>query len=811
MKLHSYLSTAFRTLPAKGRRNELKILTLSIGLTVGLVLASKVCFEQTYDDYHSDADRIVYLSEAAEQNGTLDIYPQTSGGTAPMMKEHYPEVEEATRITFFESSASLIDSETGERYNAWSVKMADSCYFKIFDRECLAGDITSSLGISGNVAISSKMALAMAHSRNKHSAAAEVIGKKFTIGSRGSDVVLNIAGVYEEFPANSSSRPDVVIALPSIGKFMYDGTSDLLGNDRYQSYLKLRETSSAEDLNGKMDSFVQAYLPVEEMKAANVYLSYQAKPLTGYHLESTDVRNTLLVLGIVAFSLLLVSVLNYMLIVISTCVTRSREMALRKCLGSDRGETVRMMLSEALVHTSLATVLAAAFLLAGKGFVENFLGIGLADLFTGKPLALAIGIILTIVLLNGFVPARVFNSIPVATAFRNYRENRRSWKLWLLIVEFTLVAFLCVLIGVISVQYSRMTNADLGFSYENSIEIATPEADMGQHKVLMNELRAMPEVEDACFAYLTIFPGFSGNNVRIPGHEEDLFNAQDLYYVDDHWLNVMEIRLVEGRNFNPDLLSDSEVLVDTKFAEKLKATTGWDDVIGRHVSISEHGDNDITIVGVFNPINLGRFNSEADELFSRPKMVFYCNPDEPMGRYHYPFQFVRYHKFTQEAYKHTCEVVQSALPGQAIYTNPFKTAMVESLKDTLETRNSILAGSIITLLTAILGLVGYTIDEIKRRSKEIAVRRINGALFGQIRLLFQKDTLRIAIPSAVAGCMAGTAAALKWEQNFTMQVGVPWWVITGAVLFTVIVVALVSDLFVNKIANTNPAESIKTE
>lgn len=810
MDFITYLNMAVRTLFTKGRRNPLKILTLALGLAVGLVLASKVCFEQTYDDFHTAADRIVYLSEAAEQNGELNIYVQTSGGIAPLMKEHYPEVEEATRFTFFETNASLIDAETKIRYTAQMVQLADSCYFKILDRDCLAGNITSALGVKNNVAISSKMALAMADNHNKHTAAQEMVGRKFTIGSRGDDIVFTVAGVFEEFPANAAYRPDVLIALNSIGQFMYDGTAEIMGNDRYQTYLKLARGTDAESLNAKMDSFVQTYLPVDEMKQFGVWLSYKAKPLTGLHLESKDVRNTILVLGIVALALLLVSVLNYMLIVISTCVTRSKEMALRKCIGGDEKETAKMMFAESLLHTLIATILAAAILLAAKGFVENFLGIGLADLFVGKPLALALGIVAVVICLNGFVPTKIFNNIPVATAFRNYRENRRAWKMWLLIIEFAMVAFLSVLIGVISVQYSRMANADLGFSYENSIEIATPEGNASQHKVLMNELRAMPEVADACFAFQTVFPGFAGNNVRLPGHEDDLFGAQDLYYVDDHWFNVMGIEIKEGRNFNTELLSDSEVIVDTKFAEALKNTTGWDDIIGRHVSITEHGD-DVTIVGIVDPINLGRFNKEYDNLFSRPMMIFYCNPNEPAGRYHYPFQYVRYHRFTPEAYARTREIAEKVLPGQAIYTNPFKTTMIEGLRDTLETRNSILAGSIITLLIAVLGLIGYTIDEIKRRSKEIAVRRVTGAQFGQIRSLFQRDTLRIAIPSAVAGCIAGAIVALKWEENFTMQIGLPWWIVLLAAAFTIGIVAIVTDLFVTKTANTNPAESIKTE
>ena len=196
---------------------------------------------------------------------------------------------------------------------------------------------------------------------------------------------------------------------------------------------------------------------------------------------------------------------------------------------------------------------------------------------------------------------------------------------------------------------------------------------------------------------------------------------------------------------------------------------------------------------------------------NRPKMIFYCNPDKPMTPYHYPFQYVRFHKLTSETYFRAHELVQRMLPGQATYTIPFVTAMEAEFKDTLETRSSILVGNIITLLTAILGLIGYTIDEIKRRAKEIAVRRVNGALFGQIRDLFRADTLRIAVPSAIIGCLAGSFVALRWEQNFTMQVGLPWWLLLAAAAFTIGTVVLVTDILVTKTANTNPVESIKTE
>ena len=100
MNIFSYIQAAVRTLLMKGRRNVLKIMTLGVGLAVGLVLASKVCFEKTFDDFYKDADRIYYLNEAIELNGRYQVYPQVAGGVAPKKKEYFPQIQQAPKLTY---------------------------------------------------------------------------------------------------------------------------------------------------------------------------------------------------------------------------------------------------------------------------------------------------------------------------------------------------------------------------------------------------------------------------------------------------------------------------------------------------------------------------------------------------------------------------------------------------------------------------------------------------------------------------------------------------------------------------------------
>lgn len=216
MNIFSYIHAAIRTLPMKGRRNVLKIMTLGVGLAVGLVLASKVCFEKTFDDFYKDADRIYYLNEAMELNGIYRVYPQVAGGVAPKMKEYFPQIEEATRFTYIFETASLIMPESDKRVDAGLTCLSDTSFFKVLDRKCLAGNLTEPLGIEANVVISSKLATKMAAAltsgkkMDEKAAAAAVLGQKFTIAGDTQKYELTVGGVYEEFPLNSSYRLDMI-------------------------------------------------------------------------------------------------------------------------------------------------------------------------------------------------------------------------------------------------------------------------------------------------------------------------------------------------------------------------------------------------------------------------------------------------------------------------------------------------------------------------------------------------------------------------------------------------------------------------
>lgn len=812
MDFINYVLAAIRALPAKGRRNGIKILSLGLGLAVSLVLLTKVCFEQTYDSCFQGADRIFYVNESATINGKEAVHERTPGGIALRMKEYFPCIEEASRWTPLTSDTKVILQNSKRKANVERVILADSCFFKILDRKCLAGSLVEPLGMKANAVVSSSMAMKLSGNDTPASAAESVLGKVFTLEDDVNNVAVTISGVFEDYPANTSYRPDIVVSLSSISMYgMVDKSDGVAGNDRYMSMIKLTDKSAIEQVNKGMGGFIKHFLPTEEMLEAGFKIRFTAHSYGDYHNESGDARNMMLVLTFVALALLITAVLNYLLIVISNSVSRSREMALRKCMGSDTCDMYSMMTAESLVHTVAACIIAILLVYASRGTVETLAGTSVADLFAGKPLLVATAVVILVFLLNAIIPAAMYNRIPVATVFRNYVAGKRVWKRALLAIEFSAVAFLGVLLSIVTMQYNQLVTTDLGFDCENTAIVDLSGLESSQKKTLIDEIRRVPDVADATFCNQNPFGRYSGNFVNLPDSNKPLFNLADTYWNDSHWFNVMGIKIVKGKSFTENKNCDEEVIIDTKFEEKLKANTGWDNVIGKEIMVSEHTDGKTTsvITGVFEPISQGLYAGEEAFYVSRPMAVFYNNPEFTCNAFNHII--VKYHNLTAESVTKTKAVLERIVPNRDMDVRPFRYLRQDDFKETLNIRNTILIGGIVTLLIAIIGLIGYTIDEVKRRSKEIAIRRVCGALFSEIQSLFIKDIMLIAVPSVIVGCVLAAIVAEHWQQQFMVHVGLPWWVFAITSALILLLVAITSVTYVRIVATSNPADSIKTE
>ena len=782
---------ASRSLTRKGRGNMVKIVSLGLGLAVGLVLLTKVFFEYNYESFWPDAGRIhqivVKYTVGQGDNSEESDYTRTPGGVAPGMASEIPQIEAATRYTPMGGTTKLRNA-TRETVDA-SVIIADSCLHDVLPRPMLAGDAKRALATPDAVMISRTLA-------GKLGAGMGAVIEFDSFPGRS----VTVEGIFEDIPENSDFKYDMAISMPTIGRFTWDGSLNWVGNDRYFSFVKLRPGASPGEVVPLMRQVQERHGSVEEMRAAGVDAHYRLTPLLSVHRDDPAIKQSNLLMLLLAVSLIAIALLNYLIITLSTVMGRAREIAVFKCYGAGGPDIRKQLLAETTLHIVLSLGVAAFLVAAFVNPVQEILRTSLEALFSWQGIAIVAGVCVLLLAIATYVPSKLFVNIPAASVFRTSGRGRKTWKLALLGIQFAYAGAFMAILVVIRGQYSMMMDSDPGYEYENVVWAAVSGTPRSQREVAVENLKALPDVEMVSVAYQLPYDPTSGNNIYLPGDERELFNISDLYNADENWLAMMEIPIIEGRGFErgvtPD--DDSQMVVNRAFAEKMSQMAGWNDgVVGKTVMVTEHGER--TIIGVYENFLVGSIKDNDD----RPTVLGYTTSA--------PIIQVRLREVNGESMRAVQQVLAAAMPDKQIDVNAMKNDIAGLYNDERIERNSIVLCSVITLLIVLLGLVGYLRNEITRRSAEIAIRKINGAETGDVLGLLGREILWVALPALAAGSFVAYYVSRKWMEGFSEQIALTPWLYGASALAVLAVILAVAVAVSYRIAVQNPVESLKTE
>ena len=770
----------------------IKVLSLSIGLSVGIVLIAKVFFELSYDSFYKDIDRVYTIRNYYSQHGDEHDYGQVSGAVPVGFMEEVPGIEVGTRTTYVFNGDTYLD-EDGNKLKATLV-CADTCFFKVFDRPILAGEPVKALGKWGGVMVSRSFA-------EKLGGLQECIGKQIANADMDG-LKMTIEGVFEDFPKNGSLDYDILLSMDTYGK---RSTDNWLGNDRYKGYVKLAPGIDPNTLSDAIRKMQEAHQPLEQMEAQGISLRYFLSPFSTMHTSSPRVKTQVILLSIIAALLIIISLLNYILIVISSMVKRSKEVGVRKCYGAEGKHIYWMLTKESLLHMSLSLVIAAIIIFAGRGIVENLLGVPFQTLLVPQSIVAIAAVLLLVLVISIVVPAELYQRIPVLAAIKNHTENSRRWKLSLIGVQVLINVFLVVMMLIIGSQYQKVSNADTGYDYKNLYYFDLFDGDRHAQVRAVETLNRLPEVSGVAASYNLPYAGSNGDNVYLPEDDRELFNIADQYECSEGFYDLMGIEFLEGRAPR----DSSEIVVDEKFVKKIAEFTDWSDgAVGKQVFITGHGGNGMmgkgyfTISGVYKSYLIGNLQ-DVDE---RPGALFYGE----IGSMAHWMPHILF-KVRPDALEKVRGALNEALPDKEINIVSYAEEMRAAYADSKKMRNTMALGVVFSLLIALLGLIGFIKDESLRRSKEMAVRKINGATTRNILSIFAKDIMKLSAVMAVIACAAAFFVAHKWLEQFAEKVSLnPLYFIGGAAL-TLLIVLSVVVLNCLKIARANPVDSLKNE
>jgi putative ABC transport system permease protein len=810
----SYIQVALRNLWRNRGYAAINILGLALGLATSIFIFLYVFNELSYDRFHEKSDRIykVWVSGMMPTGEMHDAV--TAGPMAAALLADYPEVEQVVRIK--QQGGWLVRS--GDRkFNEpdQDFMFADSTFFDVFSFKLLKGDPKRCLVEPRSIVLSEEYA-------RKYFGTEDPVGKTLKI-EQDTNVSV-ITGVMQDFPENSHFHCKMLGSMSTLPE-----NRDALSwvNQNFHTYVVLREGTDPEALEARLYDMVVKYvgpivqqamgIDLEQFEAAGNSYGYKLMALKDLHLHS-DLSDEIeppgnplyvyLFLG-AAILILLIAGINFMNLATAQSSSRSREVGLRKVVGSRKPQLVTQFLTESVVLSLLSLVVAVVLVYLLMPAYNNMIGMNLEfNIFSHTwvlPLLILFAIFIGI--LSGSYPAFVlasFRPSAVLTSNRSTGGGRGTLRKLLIVMQFTTTIIILLGTVVVNRQLNYMQKKDVGFDREGVLVIHRSDGLGQQIDAFKEEITAHSNVISA--ANTTHIPsgGYWGNAHWLEGRGNDDIYTVPMIRTSYDYDKVLGVELIEGRFFSRDMPTDSSAVVVNQAALKV---LGIDDPLNTSFMQPSYVGNPVEyypIIGVMKDFN---FESMQNEI--RPLAIHFMpgnwegkivvkigdgNRRETIG-------------FIQDKW----ESITSEHPFEYTWLDEEFGKMFD---DERKTGQLLAIFSILSIIVTCLGLLGLISFATSQRTKEIGVRKIMGASIEVVmRLLARETTLLLGIAASLS--IPAYFGVRAWLQKFAYHLHFQWGVYFMVLILVALFVLLFAILTVSfhsyRAATANPVESLRYE
>ena len=755
--------------------NIIKIISLGLSLTMSILLFSRVAYEQSFDTCYKDYDNLYQIWSVFTVKG--EKYPpqeQNCGPVAGAILENFPEQVEAATSTCYWKNSPLYNGNI--RFDEKKI-VADSLFFQTMGIEVLSGNPVKDLLQPDVIFLSDRFA-------KKIFGGEDPVGKTINYNHEKDFMV---KGTYKALPANATVNPEAVISMPTLWNEGSGGNYSWQGGDSYPEYIRFRPGADKSVVNARIDAMIEKYRP-EESKTKYGYTAF-VKPIRDTYRNYESVKRMRNIMSVLGFAILFIAALNYVLISISSLTYRAKAVGVHKCNGASGGKIFGMFLLETGIIIVAALLLMALVLLNFREFFEDTAAAKLSLLLAPERIWVPLTVIGVLFIVGGVLPGRLFARIPVSQVFRRYTEGKKGRKRPLLFIQFAGVAFISGLMCVVMAQYQYVLNKDMGY---NPQRLALANAYWNKEKecdAAFQFFKGLPYVEAVTSANNTPISGYSGSMIRDESGNA-LFSTRACYYMREDYPAMMGMTFKTGRMAR----TEDEVIVNETFADMMH----WgNDAVGRTVDVD--GTAQMKVVGVLKDFQIEDFTADKMPFVARYNKYF-------VGTIHVRLKepFVRN---LQQLNKD----VADAFHNQTIDFIGYEKKITDSYNSVRVFRNATLMAAITMFFVMLMGLIGYTADEVRRRSKEIAIRKVNGAEASSILELLSKDILVVALPAVILGSLASWYINGVWMEQFAEQIPLGWIVYLLVIIVNLVIIVGCVLWKSWRIANENPVNSIKSE
>lgn len=816
--LKNYFKIAWRNLRKQKLYSVINIVGLSVGVACSLIIALFVIHETSYDGFHKNADNIYRLNRDIKAGENFYHFAISPAPVASFLKEEIPEVTQAVRLRTT-GSFLVKRPEMNQSFKETKLIYSDSGFFDLFSFQLLEGVESRQLKEPNTVVLSQKMARKYFKNENP-------LNKSLILDG---DETYRVTGVFENMPNNSHLQYDFLLSMASIPD---QANNNSWTSNNFFTYYELRDDANLQNVLYKINQKSDAELAVilktmmngktlEEFKAEGGTMDFFMQPLKDVYLKSDftfDIgtmgnQNYVILFGLIAIFIIVLACINFMNLSTARSANRGKEVGVRKVLGSYRSNLVGQFLTESIL-LSIFSFVVGLFLVVLLLPYFNELTDKQLVLPLANPVFMLIIVFSSIMVgvLAGLYPSfylSAFNPVETLKGRLSMGSGNSTIRSGLVVFQFFISILLIIGTVAIYKQLQFIQNRNIGFEKDQVILLNDPYMLGDKTEAFKEEIKKLPNVVSASYSGFIPISGYNRTDntywpVGQEASDKNLVGIQ-MWRVDADYVSTMGMKIIEGRDFNEELASDSSgVILNERAFEMFGFKKGEDNAI----QTNAFDDSDNLLVGQYEQHKvLGvveDFNFESMKENIGPLALF-------MGR-----------STSSLVIKLQSDEISSTLANIEAKWNEFDASLPFSYtfldeefanmyKAELKLARVFSIFACLAIFIGCLGLFALASFMAEQRKKEIGIRKVLGASVNGVVMMLSKEFSKLVLLSFLLAIPLAWWGISKWLENYNYRISIGWELFAVAGISAFLIAWLTVAYHSIKAAVSNPANSLKNE
>ncbi len=788
-----FFTNIFRNIRHNKVFTIINLANLVIGFAVFILFSVLISHELNYDKFNTNYDRIYRVQTKQEDSYPTNFCTYSPAAFRFHLMADVPEVEKVLLMREVsggaKGSGQFFTLPDGSQFYQLNGYWSENSIFDIFTINLKEGNKSTALTEPGTIALSETLSKKIFPEGN-------ALGKQVIVGKR---FPVTVSAVYTDFPQNSNLKPTYLVSMPT-----YPGLSGELGygenwtNISFDNYVLLKKGADSKLVDAKIKN---AFKDVKNFEKSSPYLH----PLSKLHISPNsqpDVIIGLAILSLAAFLVLILACVNYVNLSLANSTQRATEIGIKKVIGSSKKLLATQFLAETILHTLFATVLALFVAQASFPLLNRILNKNIDfSLWNNAQLLIFISLVSLLVgILSGLYPSLVISSYnPVKVLkgkiFSN-GGNSISIKKILVAAQFSISLFMLIVSFILYNHVNFILNKDLGFENKKILYTEINPRDKMPFETVKTRMLQHPEIADISFSSTIPFIGNIGGYVTWEGAAPDEKEMISRNYVNYDFIPTYNLKLVYGRNFSKEYPADNKACIINETALKV---FGWSDPVGKLIYLEGRPFPVVGVVKDFHPYSVHN---------PIPTYIMFLNNNVISGS---TLLTVRFTGDELKARALVTRELDTIFPNDPFEFKDFSIAFYldAAIEFWQSMKSMFIFFAVVTLLISTIGLFGLILFTVKRRTKEIGVRKVLGSSVGSVYWQLSTEVIGMLGFAILVGCPAAIYIYKTMPGAYKEPLTISEFLI--AIALVAVIAFITISYHVLKVAVSNPVKALRYE